>query len=277
MDKAARSDGDTKADELLVGREDGAVILTLNRPERLNALTLPLLQSLDRAVKAAVVDPSCRVIMVTGSGRGFCAGQDLTAFTGMETQANPVGAALDEGYNPLIRSLRGAAKPILAAVNGVAAGAGANLALCCDWVVAKRSSYFVQPFCNLGLIPDAGGSWLLPRLIGEARAKRLAFSGEKLSAEQACDWGLIAEVVDDDDFDAHCGRLLARFCRGATYSFGLSKQAIQAAAGQDMEAHLDLERDLQVLASHSDDFWEGARAFNEKRPPRFSGVGLKRK
>jgi len=216
-------------------------------------------------------DPAIRALLLTGAGRGFCAGQDLSDRSFPTGEAPDLGATLERLYNPLVRRLRALPKPVVCAVNGVAAGAGANLALACDLVLAARSARFIQAFCRIGLIPDCGGTWLLPRLVGEARAKALALLGEPLSAEQAEAWGLIWQVCDDEALLPTAHALCARLASQPTRALGLIKQAIQAGATNDLDTQLDLERDLQRAAGQGDDYREGVAAFLAKRPPAFTG------
>src|SRR6266849_457980 len=220
-------------------------LITLNRPERLNALTVEMAEALSAAFDAAAADESCRALLITGAGRAFCAGQDLTAIVGIAPAE--IGHLLDH-YNPLIQKLRALAMPVVCAVNGVAAGAGANLALACDIVLAGEGASFVQAFARIGLIPDCGGTWFLPRLIGTARARALAMLAEPLSAEIAAEWGLIWQAVEDD-----------RLATQATMALALTKRALDAAATNPLDRQLDLERDLQAEAGASPDHREGVR------------------
>ncbi len=243
-------------------------LITLNRPERLNALTVEMAEALSAALDAAAADESCRALLITGAGRAFCAGQDLTAIVGIAPAE--IGHLLDH-YNPLIRKLRALPMPVVCAVNGVAAGAGANFALACDIVLAGQGASFVQAFARIGLIPDCGGTWFLPRLVGMARARALAMLAEPLPAATAAQWGLIWQVVADDRLMAEGHKLAARLAAGATLGLGLTKRALDAAEANDLEHQLELERDLQEEAGASPDHAEGVRAFLEKRPPVFTG------
>ena len=229
-------------------------------------------QLLRAALERAAVEPEIRVVIITGAGRGFCTGQDL-AERDVSAGAAPIDLSVSLGshYNPLVRRLRALPKPIICAVNGVAAGAGANIALACDLVIAARSASFIQAFSKLGLVPDAGGSYFLPRLIGTARAMGLALLAEKLDAEQAVQWGLIWKVVDDDQLAGEAAALAHRLASGPTRGYGLLKKAMYASAGNSLDAQLDLERDLQREAGYSEDYREGVTAFKEKREPRFKG------
>ena len=227
---------------------------------------------LTRALERAKHESEIRALLLTGTGRGFCTGQDL-AERDVRPGAPPIDLSISLGnyYNPLVRRMRELPKPIVCAVNGVAAGAGANLALACDLVIAARSASFVQAFSRLGLLPDAGGSYFLPRLVGSARAMGLALLAEKLSAEQAAEWGLIWKVVEDASLASEARTLAQRLASGPTRGYGLLKRALYASAGNSLDAQLDLERDLQREAGTSDDYREGVTAFKEKRTPRFTG------
>jgi len=249
--------------------QDGWRTIVLNRPERLNAFTEPMHEELAAGLDAAEADPDCRALLLTGSGRGFCAGQDLE-----EARANtrPLGYRLERHYNPLVRRLRRSRLPIVCAINGVAAGAGVSIALACDIVLAARSAQFIQAFAAIGLVPDAGGTFMMPRLIGEARARALALLGEPLPAEQAAAWGLIWRCCDDDRLMPEAEALTARLASGPTATLGLMKRAFAASPHGSLDSQLDLERDLQAEAASGADYAEGMLAFQEKRPPRFSGA-----
>lgn len=258
-------------DVIKIEQTSNYVVLTLNRPDKLNSFNIEMHKALYVAMKAAVDDDNCRVILLTGVGRGFCAGQDLGDRDPSKMDSIDLGETLDHYYNPLVRLIRDAPKPILCAVNGVAAGAGANVALACDIVLAARSAKFIQAFCKIGIIPDSGGTWILPKLIGEARAKALALTGEPVSAEKAEQWGMIWRVFDDDNLMSEARKLMETFASGPTVGLGLTKQAIHASAMNDLSTHLDLERDFQRKAGTTPDFAEGVKAFLEKRPPEFTG------
>ncbi|TWG89405.1 2-(1,2-epoxy-1,2-dihydrophenyl)acetyl-CoA isomerase [Mesorhizobium sp. J18] len=252
-------------------RRGGYGLITLNRPERLNAFNVDQHRAFAAALDDCAADESCRAILLTGAGRGFCAGQDLSERKQMHGETLDLGATIEEFYNPLVRKMRALPKPIVCAVNGVAAGAGANIALACDIVIAARSAKFIQAFSKIALIPDSGGTWWLTRHLGEARAKALALTAEPLSAEQAADWGLIWRVVDDEKLIEEAVALTESLAAGPTHAYGLTKQAIQAASANSLDAQLDLERDLQREAGRSDDYREGVAAFLEKRPAKFTG------
>ena len=258
--------------ETVIWEQSGGVgRLTLNRPDTLNAWTTQFGQELKSVVEGEAADDSVRAMLITGAGRGFCTGQDLAERD--VTGAAPIDLSVSLGshYNPLVRRMRALPKPIVCAVNGVAAGAGANLALACDLVIAARSASFIQSFSKLGLVPDAGGSYFLPRLVGTARAMGLALLAEKLSAEQAAQWGLIWKVLDDAALAEEAGALARMLADGPTKGYGLLKKALYASPGNLLDAQLDLERDLQREAGLTDDYREGVTAFKEKRAPRFSG------
>lgn len=250
----------------------GAVArLTLNRPDRLNSFNT-LMHAEVREALASLQGSGARVLIITGAGRGFCAGQDLG-----DRAVAPGGAAVDLGesieknYQPLVMALRNLPMPVLAAVNGVAAGAGANIALACDMVIAAKSASFVQAFAKLGLVPDSGGTWFLPRLIGNARALGLALLGDKLPAEQAAQWGLIWRCVEDAELASTVDALAQQFAAAPTRGLARTKQAIYEGWGRTLEAQLDIERDYQRELGYSADYAEGVAAFTQKRPPNFSG------
>jgi 2-(1,2-epoxy-1,2-dihydrophenyl)acetyl-CoA isomerase len=254
---------------VLVDRRDGWTALTLNRPERLNAFNEDMHRALAKALDEAAED-GCRAVLLTGAGRGFCAGQDLTDRV-VSDAAPDLGVTLDTLYNPLIRRLRSLRKPVICAVNGVAAGAGANIALACDIVLAARSAKFIQAFAKIGLIPDSGGTFFLPRLVGEARARALALLAEPISAEQAESWGLIWRAVDDASLRQEAEALTTQLATQPTEGLALIKEALNASAFNGLDAQLVLERDLQRRAGRTADYAEGVRAFFEKRAPRFTG------
>ena len=256
---------------ILVDRRAGYRVITLNRPQRLNAFNEDMHLVLRAALADAQADATCGALLLTGAGRGFCAGQDLGDRQPGDGPPRDLGASLDTFYNPLVRQLRALPFPVIAAVNGTAAGAGANLALHCDIVLAARSAKFVQAFAKLGLVPDSGGTWLLPRLVGAARARGLVLLAEPLAADAAEDWGLIWKAVDDDRLMAEAEAICARFATGPTVGLGLIKRALDASEGNDLDRQLDLERDLQREAGRSPDYAEGVRAFLEKRSPVFTG------
>jgi len=240
--------------------------ITLNRPERLNALTVEMAAALHATLDEAETDKSCRALLLTGAGRGFCAGQDLTEIVG--AAPSDLTRLLDH-YHPLVLRLRASPIPIVCAVNGVAAGAGANLALACDIVLAARSASFVQAFARIGLIPDCGGTWFLPRLIGNARARALALLAEPLPAATAAEWGLIWRMVEDDRLMDEAQALAARLASQASTALALTKRALDASGSNTLDRQLDLEGELQLEAGGSPDHAEGVRAFLDKRAPVF--------
>ena len=257
---------------ILTDLDAGVLCITLNRPARLNAFTEPMHHALRAALQRAQDDAAIRAVLITGAGRAFCAGQDLGDRDPRKLDGPPdLGHTLDTFYNPTLRLIRALPKPVIAAVNGVAAGAGANLALACDIVLAARSARFIQAFSKIGLTPDAGGSWSLSRLLGEARAKGLALTAEPLPAERAEAWGLIWKCLDDDALLPEARALAARLAAGPTLGLGLTKLSIQSAATRSFDEQLDVERDLQRIAGRSADYAEGVAAFLDKREPRFQG------
>jgi len=249
----------------------GYHVITLNRPERLNAFNDAMHEALRDAIAQAEADESCRALLITGAGRGFCAGQDLSDRLLKPGEKPLPRKSLEIYYNPLVRKLRALPFPVIAAVNGVAAGAGCNVALACDIVLAARSASFTQSFARIGLIPDSGGTWLLPRLVGEARARALALLAEPLPAEKAEQWGLVWKCVDDAALAGEARKLCEHFAAAPTQGLALIKRALDASAGNSFDAQLDLERDLQREANMTPDYAEGVRAFMEKRKPNFSG------
>jgi 2-(1,2-epoxy-1,2-dihydrophenyl)acetyl-CoA isomerase len=251
---------------------NGIARITLNRPDRLNSFTTAMHAEVRDALAAVKNDATLRVLLLTGAGRGFCAGQDLSDRAVAPGDA-PVdlGASIENNYRPLVLALRALPLPVVCAVNGVAAGAGANLALACDIVIATKSAAFIQAFCKIGLIPDSGGTYFLPRFVGTARAMGLALLGDKLHAEDAAAWGLIWKCVDDSQFADAVESLLTQLAQAPTRGLAEIKRALHTSANNTLEAQLDLERDIQRELGYSADYREGVAAFLEKRPPRFSG------
>lgn len=241
--------------------------VTLERPDTLNALSFALLDEL-RAALPRALERGARCLLLTGEGRGFSSGADLSGSGGLPDDA---GAALEAYYNPLVEELFALPIPFVAAVNGPAAGAGASLALCADIVVAARSAYFLQAFVNIGLIPDAGATWLLPRLVGRARAMEMMMLGERISAEQALEWGLIARVVDDVDLESEAVALATRFAQGPTAAYGLIRRLARDSEHLALTEALAAERIAQREAGRTEDFMHGVTAFLQKRLPRFDG------
>ena len=252
--------------------EDGVARLTLNRPDKLNSFNAQMHDEVREAIKTVAADDDIRCLLLSGNGRGFCAGQDLSdRNVAPDAEVPDLGESLEKRYNPLVRSLASLEKPVVCAVNGVAAGAGANLALACDIVLAAESAKFIQSFCNIGLVPDSGGTWILPRLVGHARALGLAMLGDRLSARDAEQWGLIWKCLADDELAVEAGKLARHLATRPTRGLGLIKRAMLASSGNSLDQQLDLERDLQRLAGRSDDYREGVAAFMQKRDPEFTG------
>ena len=249
----------------------GVARLTLNRPDKLNSFTRVMHAELAEAIGMIERDTSVRAVLLQGAGRAFCAGQDLADLSFDPKAPTELGELIDTTFNPLVRRLQALPKPVVARIQGVAAGAGANLALACDLVIAARSASFLQAFVNIGLVPDSGGTWFLPRTVGTARAMGLAMLGEKLPAEKAEQWGLIWKCVDDERLDAEVDALTARLAVMPTAALAGIKHAIREAATQTLDAQLDLERDLQRRMGASHDYNEGVAAFLAKRAPRFEG------
>lgn len=255
---------------LLVDSAEGVTTITLNRPDKLNAFTTTMLGEMTLALDAAEKDDAIRAILITGTGRGFCAGQDLGDRKVISDDID-LGASLEERYNPLVKRLRALPKPIICAVNGVAAGAGANFALCCDIVLAAESASFIQAFARIGLVPDCGGTWLLPRLVGHARAMALALTAEKLDAKRAAEWGLIWKAIPDAELMTEATALARQLATQPTRALGLTKLALQASSTHSLDSQLDIERDAQREAGRTEDYREGVAAFREKRVPAFKG------
>ena len=256
---------------ILVDERAGYRVVSLNRPQRLNAFNDAMHRALMAALTDAESDSSCRALLLTGAGRAFCAGQDLSDRVANGDTRSNLGATIESYYNPLVRKLRALPFPVVAAVNGVAAGAGANIALACDIVLAARSANFIQAFAKIGLVPDSGGTWFLPRFVGAARARGLAMLAEPLAAEKAEAWGLIWKAVDDDRLMDECEKLAQHFASAPTFGLAQIKRALDAAETNDFDTQLDLERDLQRQAGASPDYAEGVKAFMEKRAPHFTG------
>ena len=251
--------------------KDGVQVITLNRPEVLNSFHLPMARELQDALGVAAADENIRSVLLTGEGRGFCAGQDLAAVNIDSEPKDDLGETVRAQYNPVIRAIRRLEKPVVCAVNGVAAGAGANIAFACDLVFASTEASFIQSFCRIGLIPDSGGTFFLPRLVGVARASGLALLGGKVGAAQAKEWGLIWETCEPAALMPRAMEMAASLATQPTRGFGLTKQAFNESLINDLDAQLDLEADLQAEAGSTADFAEGVAAFRAKRSPVFRG------
>ena len=256
-------------DGLRVELDGPVATLTLDRPEALNALTVGVKVALREALESIAADRAVRVVILTGAGRAFCAGQDLAERE--QPDAAPLDVELRERYNPIIRALRSMGQPVIAAVNGVAAGAGASLAFACDLRIAAADARFVLAFGRIGLVPDSGATWFLPRLVGSARAAEMAFVGDPLSAEDALRFGLVSRVVPTEDLLTEARAMADRIAAGAPLAMALTKGALERAATIDLETALEGEAKLQGIAGASADHAEGLAAFREKRTPRFTG------
>jgi 2-(1,2-epoxy-1,2-dihydrophenyl)acetyl-CoA isomerase len=256
---------------ILLAVDQNVAKLTLNRPERLNSFTEQMHCEIRRALEH-VVASSARVLLLTGAGRGFCAGQDLSdRAVASGDKAVDLGETVETHWNPLVRCLTNLKMPVICAVNGVAAGAGTSIALACDIVLAARTAKFIQSFANIGLIPDSGGTWILPRLVGQARAMGLALTGEPLTAERAEQWGLIWKCVDDDALMQEAEALAKKFASGPTLGLAETKLRLRLSSLNSLDDELDAERDAMRRLGNSADYREGVAAFSEKRPPVFTG------
>jgi 2-(1,2-epoxy-1,2-dihydrophenyl)acetyl-CoA isomerase len=260
-----------ETDLIMIDIRDGYRVVTLNRPDRLNSFSAAMHHALMATLIDAETDKTCRALILTGAGRGFCAGQDLSDGVFTPGATTDLSVTIEKFYNPLVRKLRALPIPVICAVNGVAAGAGANIAFACDIVIAARSAKFIQAFAKLGLVPDAGGTWILPRLVGTARARALTLLAEPVPAEQAEAWGMVWKTVDDASLMSEAHRLAAHFATQPTAGLALIKQALDASETNSLDQQLDLERDFQGQAGRTPDYLEGVTAFFEKRAPRFVG------
>jgi 2-(1,2-epoxy-1,2-dihydrophenyl)acetyl-CoA isomerase len=257
---------------ILFDESEGIARLTLNRPDRLNSFNVDMHREVREVLTRLATDRSARVLVLTGAGRGFCAGQDLSdRAVAPGGQGVDLGESIEKNYKPLVLALRNLPLPVIAAVNGVAAGAGANIALACDLVIAAKSASFIQSFSKLGLVPDSGGTWLLPRLLGNARAMGLAMLADKLPAEQAAQWGLIWRCVEDSELKSTVDTLAQQLALAPTRGLARTKQAIYESWGRSLDQQLDQERDFQRELGQSQDYSEGVAAFTEKRNPKFTG------
>ncbi len=253
------------SDLILTTQADGVLTITLNRPEVLNSFNEPMADALVSALRSAADDPFVRTVLLTGSGRAFCAGQDLSAVT------DDLGDMVRRQFNPIIRGIRTLEKPVICAVNGVAAGAGANIAFACDITIAAEKASFIQSFAKIGLIPDSGGTYLLPRLVGLQRAAALTMLGDKLDAARAKEWGLVYDVVPGETLARVTLDLARRLAAMPTRGLGLTKRGFNEGLANGLESQLALEEELQREAGRTSDYAEGVQAFIEKRPPRFEG------
>jgi 2-(1,2-epoxy-1,2-dihydrophenyl)acetyl-CoA isomerase len=259
-------------EHILFSIERGIATLTLNRPDKLNSFNVAMHEEVRDVLARVKADTTARVLLLTGAGRGFCAGQDLSdraVAPGEETV--DLGASIEKYYGPLVLALRNLPLPVICAVNGVAAGAGANLALAADMVIAKKSASFIEVFCRLGLIPDTGGTYFLPRLLGTARAIGMAMTGDKITAEQAENWGLIWKSVDDAVFDEEVSKLAEYFANAPTQGMAKIKETIYGSGHHTLAEQLNVERDAMRALGKTQDYREGVTAFMEKRTPVFQG------
>ena len=258
-------------DKILLTRDNGLATLTFNAPDRLNAVSRKMIAEIKTCWEELAADASVRAVLITGAGRGFCAGADLADPDREASATADSGAALDKYFNPVIRLMRAIPKPIVAAVNGVAAGVGMSFALASDIAIAGKSASFLQAFARIGLLPDGGSTWFLPRLVGDQRARALAMLAPQIPAEKAKEWGLIWDVVDDAELIATATGIARKLADGPTLALARIKGALDQAGGNDLSAQLDVERDFQRELGRSDDFREGVAAFLAKRKPCFKG------
>lgn len=257
---------------IIAEEKNGVGYLTFNRPKALNSFNVDMHREVAEVLNQWTKNPDVRCVVISGEGRGFCAGQDLgDRVVDPNAEAPDLGYSIETYYNPLIKMIVNMPKPVICAVNGVAAGAGANIALACDLVIAAKSANFVQAFCRLGLVPDSAGTWFLPRAVGHARAMGLALLGDKLPAETAKEWGMIWDVVEDAELKTKVTELAERLAKQPTFGLSLIKKAIHQSSNNTFDEQMLLERDLQRIAGRSEDYREGVQAFMNKREPNFKG------
>ncbi|ENW43214.1 2-(1,2-epoxy-1,2-dihydrophenyl)acetyl-CoA isomerase PaaG [Acinetobacter nosocomialis] len=257
---------------IIAEEKNGVGYLTFNRPKALNSFNVDMHREVAEVLNQWTKNPDVRCVVISGEGRGFCAGQDLgDRVVDPNAEAPDLGYSIETYYNPLIKTIVNMPKPVICAVNGVAAGAGANIALACDLVIAAKSANFVQAFCRLGLVPDSAGTWFLPRAVGHARAMGLALLGDKLPAETAKEWGMIWDVVEDAELKEKVTELAERLAKQPTFGLSLIKKAIHQSSNNTFDEQMLLERDLQRIAGRSEDYREGVQAFMNKREPNFKG------
>lgn len=257
---------------IIAEEKNGVGYLTFNRPKALNSFNVDMHREVAEVLNQWTKNPDVRCVVISGEGRGFCAGQDLgDRVVDPNAEAPDLGYSIETYYNPLIKTIVNMPKPVICAVNGVAAGAGANIALACDLVIAAKSANFVQAFCRLGLVPDSAGTWFLPRAVGHARAMGLTLLGDKLPAETAKEWGMIWDVVEDAELKAKVTELAERLAKQPTFGLSLIKKAIHQSSNNTFDEQMVLERDFQRIAGRSEDYREGVQAFMNKREPNFKG------
>lgn len=257
---------------IIAEEKNGVGYLTFNRPKALNSFNVDMHREVAEVLNLWTTNPDVRCVVISGEGRGFCAGQDLgDRVVDPNAEAPDLGYSIETYYNPLIKTIVNMPKPVICAVNGVAAGAGANIALACDLVIAAKSANFVQAFCRLGLVPDSAGTWFLPRAVGHARAMGLTLLGDKLPAETAKEWGMIWDVVEDAELKTKVTELAERLAKQPTFGLSLIKKAIHQSSDNTFDEQVLLERDLQRIAGRSEDYREGVQAFMNKREPNFKG------
>lgn len=257
---------------IIAEEKNGVGYLTFNRPKALNSFNVDMHREVAEVLNLWTKNPDVRCVVISGEGRGFCAGQDLgDRVVDPNAEAPDLGYSIETYYNPLIKTIVNMPKPVICAVNGVAAGAGANIALACDLVIAAKSANFVQAFCRLGLVPDSAGTWFLPRAVGHARAMGLTLLGDKLPAETAKEWGMIWDVVEDAELKTKVTELAERLAKQPTFGLSLIKKAIHQSNNNTFDEQVLLERDLQRIAGRSEDYREGVQAFMNKREPNFKG------